>query len=203
MLDKISVIAAKRLCSGLDISSDHFDACRYGVEALLHTVLSTSGLLLIGVCFHRLFETLIIVSVFYINQTLGGGFHATSHIKCFLTMALSLSLSLLFCKLQASQWIFILPCVAALIMLFLNPLILHDNKKYLETRSAFFIKRSCIVTAAWTCIVIFCAVKATTLIPPIAIGVITSAISRITARIQAFTHSPREETCNHAISDND
>lgn len=203
MLDKISVIAAKRLCGGLDISSDRYDACRYGIEALLHTVLSTFGLLMIGVCFHMLIETLIIVSIFYINQTLGGGFHATSHIKCFLTMALSLALSLLFCKLQVSQWIFILPCVAALISLFLNPLILHDNKKYLESRSVLFITRSRIVTAAWTCIVIFCAVKATTLIPPIAIGVIASAVSRITARIQASTHSSREEICNHEISDND
>lgn len=182
MLEKLSVAIAKRLCSNLSIADEQYEACCYGCETLLHTILSTLGLLIIGLCFHMVTETLIIVSVFYINQTLGGGFHATSHLKCFLTMTVFLLLSLLLCKLPQQQWIDAFLSIIALIILFLIPLVLHENKQYLSDRTLFFIKRSHIAVAAFACIVAILILSKSILIRPTATGLALSAVSRFYAK---------------------
>lgn len=91
MLEKIATIVAQRLYTGLNASKEQYDICRYGIEILLHTILSTLGLFATGLYLRMFPEALIIITVFYINQSLGGGFHASSHMKCFITMALFLT----------------------------------------------------------------------------------------------------------------
>ena len=184
MLEKFSVAIAKRLCSNLSIADEQYEACCYGCETLLHTILSTLGLLIIGLCFHMVTETLIIITIFYTNQTFGGGFHATSHVKCFLTMVLFLTLGLFFCRLPQNLSIDISLLIPATAILFLNPLILHENKKYLAKRTAFFTKRSLILNSLWVSIVVLCIVMQTFLIRPIAVGLTLSAVSRLAARWQ-------------------
>lgn len=182
MLEKFSVAIAKRLCSNLSIADEQYEACCYGCETLLHTILSTLGLIIIGLCSHMVTETLTIITIFYINQTFGGGFHATSHVKCFLTMVLFLMLGLFFCRLPQNLSIDISLLIPAIVILFLNPLILHKNKKYLAKRTAFFVKRSHLINSLWVSTVVLCIVLQTFLIRPIAVGLTLSAVSRLAAR---------------------
>lgn len=185
MLEKFSVAFSRRLCANLGIADEQYEACRYGCEALLHTILSTLGLLIIGLCFHMFVESLIIVAIFYINQTFGGGFHATSHFKCFFTMAISLFLGLLLCKLPQQQWIdFSISCVA-LIVLARIPLILHENKRYLAARKKHFIRRSRMVIIVWFFAAVICFTIHSSAIRPLTVGLMFSAISRFVAKYQA------------------
>ena len=96
-------------------AADH-EAYVYGFDAALYTFLSTAGLVLIGCVLGQGIETLIIISLFYVNQTLGGGFHASTHLNCFITMVLGL-----------------LGCLATF---------LHKNKEYLQAKHDIRCKRS-------------------------------------------------------------
>lgn len=114
----------------------------YGLDLALYTILSTIGLVLIGFLGSRVIETMILITLFYTNQSLGGGFHASSHLKCFLTMALgSCAFLFTFC-LPYNQNLYIILGSLSLFILWLYPLVLHPNKKFLISQSSQFIIRS-------------------------------------------------------------
>ena len=58
----------------------------YGFDIAIYTFLSTFGLFLIGWIADRPLETALLIFLYYTNQSSGGGFHASSHLMCFLTM---------------------------------------------------------------------------------------------------------------------
>ena len=60
----------------------------YGFDIAIYTFLSTFGLFLIGWIADRPIETALLIFLYYTNQSSGGGFHASSHLMCFLTMVL-------------------------------------------------------------------------------------------------------------------
>lgn len=121
--------------------ADH-DVYIYGFDAALYTFFSTVGLLLIGCLLGRGIETLIIVALFYINQTLGGGFHATTHCNCFITMAVGLLVCLATFLLPFSHWAYCVLGVVGLALMMKYPLVLHKNKEYLLSKQARLCKRS-------------------------------------------------------------
>lgn len=86
-------------------AADH-EVYVYGFDAALYTFLSTAGLVLIGCVLGQGIETLIIISLFYVNQTLGGGFHASTHLNCFITMVLGLLGCLATFLLPFNQWVY-------------------------------------------------------------------------------------------------
>lgn len=115
------------------ITSEVRNEYLYGFELLLYTITSTSILLLIGILFQNVVETIIIIIVFYSCQTYGGGFHAKTHIACLATMVIGLSVihMLLFFDCHNTYVSLVLSGVSCFIM-YLKPLILHSNKSYLH-----------------------------------------------------------------------
>ncbi len=91
-------IVVKRVMTFLErkvnIDEEEKEKIEYGLGALLYTVLSTVLLLLLGACSGSFFSTVIIIVIFYINQTVGGGYHAKTHIRCFITMVIGITISL-------------------------------------------------------------------------------------------------------------
>ncbi len=67
----------------------------YAFDIALYTVLSTTALLIIGIICGQLVHTVICIVLFYINQSVGGGYHASTHEKCFMTMAIGLLIYLI------------------------------------------------------------------------------------------------------------
>lgn len=114
----------------------------YGLDTTLYTFFSTAGLLLIGCLLGRSMEALITIVLFYTNQTLGGGFHASTHLNCFLTMALGL----LGCIASYSLPFNLFACcafgVVSLLLMVKWPLVLHKNKKHLQSKQAKFRQHS-------------------------------------------------------------
>lgn len=118
----------------------------YGCELFLYTIISTIGLLVIGALFDQFLVTVAIVSVFYLCQSTGGGYHAATHMKCFWTMAIGLIASLILIKSDLPNAVFALMLIFSSGILFAVPLCLHPNKQYLEVFTTKLVVRSRIAT---------------------------------------------------------
>lgn len=179
-------LTAKRITALLlpeaigNIDEQERDLCEYGCELCLYTIISTTGLILLGMLWGDLPGTVTMIAVFYLLQSFGGGYHASSHIKCFSLMgvALIIGIGLLRCRLS-------LLCLAILSsisvsFLFLFPLILHPNKQHLAIEQDRLRKKSRLITAVIlviTIILIFSGLDH--IFQASCIAVFFSAISRL------------------------
>lgn len=123
-------------------SQDEQEIYVYGFELAIYTLISTLGLLTIGLLFGYPFETCLIIALFYVNQTLGGGFHASSHFSCFLSMCTGLITILFLLQLSFPNLLCAGIGIGSLLVLYTHPLILHKNKQFLQFKSPYFVKRS-------------------------------------------------------------
>ena len=123
-------------------SQDEREIYIYGFELAIYTLVSTLGLLIIGLLFGYPIETCLIVTLFYVNQTLGGGFHASSHLSCFLSMCTGLVATLILLQFSLPNPLFAGIGIGSLLALYFHPLVLHKNKQFLQFKSPYFIRRS-------------------------------------------------------------
>lgn len=114
----------------------------YGFDIAIYTFLSTFGLFLIGWIADRPIETALLIFLYYTNQSSGGGFHASSHLMCFLTMVLGELLFLASFLLPYSPFTCSGISVISLFFMWIHPLVLHPNKSYLKKKAPQLIKRS-------------------------------------------------------------
>lgn len=108
------------------------DVYEYGLNILIYTVLSTLFLLLIGCLWGLTLECLIIIAIFYTCQTIGGGYHASTHLQCFITMSTGLSIILFgirfhFYHIALCNYL----TVFSALVLLAKPVVLHKSKEYL------------------------------------------------------------------------
>ena len=68
------------------ISKDDLDIYAYGLELFTSTLGNIIILLALSLIFNRLFETLIVLAVMLPMQSYAGGYHAKTHLRCFLIM---------------------------------------------------------------------------------------------------------------------
>lgn len=132
-----------------------YDVYLYGCETVLYTIVSTAGLIVTGILLQYTWETIILVGVFYLNQSLGGGFHANTHIRCFFTMLLGLICAFFLIDLHLPRWSLIVIGAGSVGILLYFPLVLHVNKQHLENNASFFIKRSRIITFIQAAMLLF------------------------------------------------
>ena len=114
----------------------------YGFDIAIYTFLSTFGLFLIGWIADRPLETALLIFLYYTNQSSGGGFHASSHLMCFLTMVLGELLFLASFLLPYSPFTCSGISVISLLFMWMHPLVLHPNKSYLKKKAQQLIKHS-------------------------------------------------------------
>lgn len=165
------------------------EICEYGCELWLYTILSTLGLFIIGLIAKAPIEAIIIISIFYVCQSNGGGFHASTHIKCFLTMACGLGLGISIINFFDIHSVFYSLWFVPFIILFAFPLCLHSNKQYLQCQSQQLAKKSRITTLVLLLIsFIFKFLNYDMIYASLYIGVFLSAISRICGLLIRNTH---------------
>ena len=63
-------------------TDDDKDIYKYGLQLIYSYIINISIILSISVCFHRLYQTSIMVFVFALLQAFGGGYHAKTRVKC-------------------------------------------------------------------------------------------------------------------------
>lgn len=128
------------------ISEDEQDIYEYGFDITIYTVWSTAVLLLIGFLLHQTVPAIILVFGFYTFQTIGGGYHANTHFRCFSTMVFGLLTGLSFSFLKEQYTILWCILGASGLILIIIPLVLHPNKAYLEPEMKHLSIRSFIIT---------------------------------------------------------
>lgn len=183
MIDSVARKLTLRLCKGLSLSPEQYDTVQYSIGLLLYTVISTCGLLMIGVCFHQFENACLIICTFYTNQTTGGGHHANSHLKCFCLMASFLTVGLSLCSIPFSPWLSLIIALGSLILLFTFPFVLHPNKQYLHQDKPRLTRRSRLVIVLQGTLVLVCYIVKIQWLQAFSIGLAFSALSRLVAKL--------------------
>lgn len=166
----------------LDDSSDQnrIETCAYGIDLALYTILSTLALILIGCIFGKMIDTVILITIYYLNQTVGGGYHASTHWGCFVSMAISLlaclALIILFQGLP-----FLSPALAliSVAVLWRYPVHLHPNKAFLKDKEASMKGKSRICSVVSLIVMLILMLAGTTRAFSAALGLCAAALSRM------------------------
>ena len=165
------------------ISEEEREVYEYGFDITIYTIWSTAALLLLGLLLRQFVPTLILVFGFYTFQTTGGGFHAKSHLRCFLSMVAGLLVGLCFVFLkELLVLLWILLGVGTLLLLFV-PLVLHPNKAYLKAEKKCLTIRSVVVTLSLLVSVIALNIFCNRMLYAFSAMFLASGISRIMGKI--------------------
>lgn len=168
-------------------SAEEREVYIYGFDIAIYTFLSTLGLFFIGWMAGRPIETTLLIFVYYINQSFGGGFHASSHLMCFLTMVLGELLFLISFLLPYSLLACIGISVISLLFMWLHPLVLHPNKSYLKKKAPQLIKHSRQILLVEIALLIgFILLNVPVIMQTISLTLLLSAISR---SVPIFNHT--------------
>ena len=168
-------------------SAEEREVYIYGFDIAIYTFLSTLGLFFIGWMAGRPIETTLLIFVYYINQSFGGGFHASSHLMCFLTMVWGELLFLISFLLPYSLLACIGISVISLLFMWLHPLVLHPNKRYLKKNAPQLIKRSHQILLIETVLLVtFILLNIPDIIQTGSLALLLSAISR---SVPIFKHT--------------
>ena len=168
-------------------SAEEREVYIYGFDIAIYTFLSTLGLFFIGWMAGRPIETTLLIFVYYINQSFGGGFHASSHLMCFLTMVLGELLFLISFLLPYSLLACIGISVISLLFMWMHPLVLHPNKSYLRKKASQLIKRSRqILLVEIALLIVFILLNVPVIMQTISLTLLLSAISR---SVPIFKHT--------------
>ena len=168
-------------------SAEEREVYIYGFDIAIYTFLSTLGLFFIGWMAGRPIETTLLIFVYYINQSFGGGFHASSHLMCFLTMVLGELLFLISFLLPYSLLACIGISVISLLFMWMHPLVLHPNKSYLRKKASQLIKSSRqILLVEIALLIVFILLNVPVIMQTISLTLLLSAISR---SVPIFKHT--------------
>jgi len=168
-------------------SAEEREVYIYGFDIAIYTFLSTLGLFFIGWMAGRPIETTLLIFLYYINQSFGGGFHASSHLMCFLTMVLGELLFLVSFLLPYSLLACIGISVISLLFMWMHPLVLHPNKSYLRKKASQLIKRSRqILLVEIALLIVFILLNVPVIMQTISLTLLLSAISR---SVPIFKHT--------------
>lgn len=168
-------------------SAEEREVYIYGFDIAIYTFLSTLGLFFIGWMAGRPIETTLLIFLYYINQSFGGGFHASSHLMCFLTMVLGELLFFVSFLLPYSLLACIGISVISLLFMWTHPLVLHPNKSYLKKKAPQLIKHSRQILLVEIALLIgFILLNVPVIMQTISLTLLLSAISR---SVPIFNHT--------------
>lgn len=179
MITRFSEAIVTFLDSRGAVDKTQYDVYVYGMGLALYALMSTAGLIIIGTVCDRLLDSLLLIAVFYVNQTVGGGYHANSHVECFFVMLGGLIISIYVNQWHHSFAIIIISFALAMVTLVAIPLVLHPNKRYLYSIRKKLAKRSRLVSIIMSVFILGTYVLGMEIADALRIGLIVSAISRL------------------------
>lgn len=191
MLAKISDIIAKKI-SRNDLDTDQLEVCAYGIETALYTLISTAGLLITGYFFNSFWPIMLLLAIYYTIQTIGGGYHARSHISCFCTMLIGTIFSIVLMKQRHCYEAICIVVPLAFCYLLLVPAHLHPNKSYLLPQIRAIQARSRIISTVCMVLTITLLGVYPELGKAAATGIICSAVSRFVGTKQKYHYLAAE-----------
>ena len=130
------------------------DVYEYGLELLLHTILNISAIFGTAAILGMLPESFVLVAVTLPLQSFGGGYHAKTHLRCFLIMYIgwwALIFILPFITLISA---IVIACAAVLIVFKLAP-VPHENVKMSVGQKLKMRKFARIIVSIWAILSVF------------------------------------------------
>jgi len=109
------------------------DIYEYGLELLICTVLNIAAVLGSAAIIEKLPESLALLSVILPLQSFGGGYHAATHLRCFLIMYIGWWVVIFTLPLVTPLTALIMACLAIIIVYRLAP-VPHVNVKMSPTQ---------------------------------------------------------------------
>lgn len=147
MIEKISTHILDFLDNESKLSEEEKDYYRYGIEITLSSVLSLCIVLIIGVVFHSVLDSLLFLLLFVPLRQYTGGFHAESYFFCNLSLAVIFSGLMLICNINAVLtytyfWIIIATASLVIVIVFSpadnkNKPIKAEKIKYYKLKASF------------------------------------------------------------------
>lgn len=108
------------------ISETDVDLYIYGVDLLLYTIISISTLLVLGALLGLIIPVAFWLISFSLLQGFGGGYHASTHFRCFTAMAIGEAGALLLWLLLPSAACIVIGVLSLIVIWFLCP-VEHPN----------------------------------------------------------------------------
>ena len=162
------------------IQEEDQDVYLYGLDLLLYTVLSYGILLLLGACLGDFSRSFLLLLTFSLLQSNGGGYHANTHLGCFMTMFLFWLLGMaVMAFLPALSLCFLF--LLGLPVIFLLAPVEQKNAPIGTEKKRFHKKRAQCIAAALGVSVIFLLFVSPRLGAPISIGIFFSGSSMLAA----------------------
>jgi accessory gene regulator B len=118
---------------------------RYGLEVLISTSLSIISVIIISIIANRFFETLLYLAGFIPLRTAAGGYHAKTHLRCYLILIVShlIFLSIIFfLPVAAVMYLAYAAIGLAAVLIFVLAPIDDPNRPFTGDEHLKFKKRS-------------------------------------------------------------
>ena len=131
----LSTAFAKHLLSKNIIKEEMFEVYVYGAELFLSSVFTDVIIIIIGVIIRRLIATFLYLLVFILLRRFTGGYHATTYLKCKITMVAIYAFTIASAiYVEISIYWYVLLMVAGNVTIFFSAPIENPNKKLDESQ---------------------------------------------------------------------
>ncbi|MCL2628194.1 MAG: accessory gene regulator B family protein [Oscillospiraceae bacterium] len=108
------------------IDKSDVDIYVYGLELLLYSILNLIAILTTAVLYGYMFESIILIIILVPFQAFGGGYHAKTHLRCFLIMYIGWWIVVHIIPM-ISIFVATIICVSSVIVVFLLAPIPNEN----------------------------------------------------------------------------
>lgn len=125
---------------------------QYGFEQFFTTVLNIATMLLLGVIFGKIYQSIVLTLSFMVLRTYSGGYHASTPLRCYILTVISISAALSIMKFVAIKTFICLGLLilSGIVILLLSP-VDTKNKPLDEIEKVIYRKKTIFVWSIETC----------------------------------------------------
>ncbi len=141
IVDNIVTKSLDRLVKVHAINSADTEVYKFGIEVTLLKIIHYTSYFLISLWMKRVFEGVIIISVYYGFRCNVGGYHAKTRIGCYIFSCLAVFISLLAVDYNISPLAMIIIALINLVVLISLPAVSNENRKVEPEEEELFRRR--------------------------------------------------------------
>ncbi|MDR0914802.1 MAG: accessory gene regulator B family protein [Oscillospiraceae bacterium] len=160
---------------------------RYGLEVLISTSLSIISVIIISIITNRFFETLLYLAGFIPLRTVAGGYHAKTHLRCYLVLIFSylIFLSIIFfLPLAAVMYLGYAAIVLATVLILVLAPIDDPNRPFTDDERQKFKKRSRLALLVYIAAAVAVSFLSLQLSLCVGLGMLTTGLALLASAIK-------------------
>lgn len=157
MANRVAVKIADFLCINDIIRHEEKDIYIYGFEIFFSNLINFTIVMVLGLLLNQFFHAMLFYVVFVVTRSYSGGYHASTYLKCNLTFASVLLVTLLISRLllPTISLAYLLVFMAIYVGCILEYAPIENNhKKLLDSDKIKYRKISIVISICWTAVAI-------------------------------------------------